>query len=96
MNLKSIYHKKEDIVTRQIAEETLLVPIRSQVADMQNIFALNPVAEYIWRQLDVKQSLEDIHQGIMDNFQVEDGQAGSDLEEFITQLLEAGLIEEGD
>jgi methyltransferase-like protein len=94
MNLKSIFRKKEDIVTRQIAGETLLVPIRNQVADMQRIFALNPVAEYIWQQLDGKQNLENIHHGILANYEAEDDQAGSDLEEFIAQLLEAGIIEE--
>lgn len=95
MNLHTIYRKKDNMVTRQIAGETLLVPIRSQVADMQNIFALtHSTAEYIWQQLDGKQNLEQIHQGIMDNFQVENQQALSDLQEFISQLLEAGIIEE--
>lgn len=83
------------MVTRRIAGETLLVPIRSQVADMQNIFALtHSTAEYIWQQLDGKQNLQHIHQGIMDNFQVENQQALSDLQEFISRLLEAGIIEE--
>ena len=95
MNLNTIYRKKENIVTRRIAGETLLVPIRSQVADMQNIFALtHSTAEYIWQQLDGKQNLQHIHQGIMDNFQVENQQALSDLQEFISRLLEAGIIEE--
>ena len=95
MNLNSIYCKREDSVTRQIADETLLIPIRSHLADMQNIFALeNQVAEYIWQQLDGKRNLEEIHRGITTEFEVENGQAGSDLEEFISQLLEAGLIEE--
>ena len=94
MNLNSIYRKKDSIVTRQIAGETLLVPIRSHVADMQNIFALNSAAEYIWQQLDGKQNLENIHQGIISNFQVENLQAQSDLQEFISQLVEAGIIEE--
>jgi hypothetical protein len=95
LNLNKIYRKKENMVTRRIAGETLLVPIRSQVADMQNIFALtHSTAEYIWQQLDGKQDLEHIHQGILDNFQVENHQAQSDLEEFISLLLEAGIIEE--
>ena len=95
MKLNTVYRKKENTVTRQIAGETLLVPIRSQVADMQNIFALtHSTAEYIWQQLDGKQNLENIHQGIMDNFQAENHQAQSDLQEFISQLLEAGIIEE--
>lgn len=95
MNLNTVYRKKENTVTRRIAGETLLIPIRSQVADMQNIFALtHDSAEYIWRRLDGKQNLEQIHQGIMDNFQVENQQSLSDLEEFITRLEDAGIIEE--
>jgi hypothetical protein len=95
MNLHTIYRKKDDIVTRRIAGETLLVPIRSQVADMRNIFALtHSTAEFIWQQLDGKQNLQHIHQGILDNFQVENQQALSDLREFISRLLEAGIIEE--
>jgi len=83
------------MVTRRIAGETLLVPIRSQVADMQNIFALtHSTAEYIWQQLDGKQNLQQIHMGIMDNFQVGNRQALSDLQEFISQLLGSGIIEE--
>lgn len=95
LNLNSIYRKKEDSVTRRIADETLLVPIRSHLADMQRIFALDSqVAEYIWQQLDGKRNLEKIHRGILTQFEAENGQAASDLREFISQLLEAGLIEE--
>jgi methyltransferase-like protein len=94
MNLMSVYQKKEDIVTRSIADETLLVPIRSQMADMQRIFALNPAAEFIWQQLDGKQKLENILEGITSNFNVEKVQAESDLQEFILQLIKEGIIEE--
>jgi methyltransferase-like protein len=94
MNLNKIYRKKEDIVTRCIADETLLVPIHSHRADMQRIFALNPVAEYIWQQLDGKQKFENILEGITSNFNVEKIQAESDLQEFILQLIKEGIIEE--
>ena len=94
MNLMSVYQKKEDIVTRSIADETLLVPIRSQMADMQRIFALNPVAEFIWQQLDGKQKLENILEGITANFNIEKVQAESDLREFILRLIKEGIIEE--
>jgi hypothetical protein len=94
MNLSSIYRKKEDIVTRQIAGETILVPIRSNLADMQRLFTLNTVAEYIWQQLDGKRNLKEIHDGILANFEVENDQADSDIREFISQLMDAAIIEE--
>jgi len=75
MDVNSIYRKKEDSVTRQIADETFLVPIRSHLADMQKIFTLDSqVAEYIWQQLDGKRNLEEIHREITAEFEVENGQ----------------------
>ncbi len=94
MNLSSIYRKREDIVTRRIAGETILVPIRSNLADMQRLFTLNTAAEYIWQQLDAKRNLKEIHDGILANFEVEKDQADSDIREFISQLMDAAIIEE--
>ncbi len=50
--LQQKFKKKEEIVSREIAGETILVPIKGKLADMQRIFALENVSEYIWQQLD--------------------------------------------
>jgi methyltransferase-like protein len=96
MNVLAVYRKREDIVTRRVAGETLLVPIRSHLADMQKIFALNSVAEYVWQQLDGRKSIEEIRQGVADTFAVEQEQAESDIREFLLQLENEGIIEEAD
>ena len=87
-----VFKKNEEVVTRQIAGEAILVPIRGKLADIQKIFALNPVAEYIWQQLDRDRNLGEIRDGILANFQVEQEEAEADLQEFIIELLEADLI----
>lgn len=94
MNFDSVYRKKEDIVARQIAGETLLIPIRGRLADMQKLFALNRVAEYIWQQLDGKQNLQAIADGVLAAFEVQEEQAAADIREFVSQLKEADIIEE--
>lgn len=86
-----IYRKDEDIVSRKIAGELFLVPIRGNLADMQHIFTLNLVAEYIWEELDGK-SLGEVREGIMENFEVGEEQADTDIRDFIASLLAAGLI----
>ena len=92
--MSSLYRKKGETVTRQIAGETLLVPIHGDLANMERIFALNPTAAYIWQRLDGAKGLGEIRKGLLANFTVEQDQAESDLGEFIGELLEAGLIEE--
>lgn len=94
MNFQSVFRKKEEIVTRQIAGETLLIPICGRLADMQNLFALNTVAEYVWNLLDGERNLQEIHKGILAHFEIEQDQAAFDLHEFVSQLMEAGIVEE--
>lgn len=89
---KKIYKRKDDIVHRRIARETILVPIRGSLADMQRIFALNPVGEFIWDELDGSKNLQQISEGIKAFFDVTGLEADADLSTFISELLKEGLI----
>lgn len=91
--LNTFYRKKQGIISRRIVGETFLVPIHGKLADMQHIFALTPVAEHIWNSLDGKNSLRQISDGILEAFDVKRERADSDIQDFITQLLDANLIE---
>ena len=91
-----VYRKKDDVVSREIAEETILVPVRGRLADMQKIFSLNPTAEYIWKNLDGKKKLVDIINALIDQFDVAKDEAEKDISDFVTELINADLIEESD
>ena len=92
-NLNRTYRKKENIVTRHIAGETLLVPIYGELANMEKIFTLDPVAAFIWEQLDGEKSLKVIIDGVIDTFDVKKEQAETDIFEFVDELLMADLID---
>ena len=85
--------KRDDVLTRQIAGETIIVPIRGKLADMQNIFAINVVAEFIWERMDGQKTLDQITGEVAAHFEVDENQARSDVAEFVSELSEAGLIE---
>ena len=87
-----LYRREDHIVAREIAGETILVPIRGNLADMQRIFNLNTVAAYIWGRLDGETRLEDVRSGMMADFEVEKEEADADIHDFISELLEAELI----
>jgi len=91
---KKVYAPNESIVRRDIADEIILVPIRGKLADMQRIYALDPVADFIWERLDGKQSVGDIHTAVVRNFDVTPEQAYQDLVEFIEEIMEANLVKE--
>jgi hypothetical protein len=86
-----VFVKNEDVVSRKIAGETLLVPVRGNLADMQMIFALNPVGELIWNELGRK-NLSSICSDIIRDFEVEREQAETDVREFVQELADADLI----
>ena len=90
----STYRRKPDIVVRRIAGDVLLVPVRSKLADMDRVFALNTVGEYAWERLEGKLTLAAIVDAVIDQFEVDRPVAEKDIAELVAELLEADLIEE--
>ncbi len=91
--MNTTFRKKENIVTRLIAGETLLVPIYGELANMEKIFTLDPVATFIWEHLDGNKSLKEIRDGVLNAFDVKKEQADMDISEFIDELVKADLVE---
>jgi hypothetical protein len=94
MALGTVYRRSSDLIERQVLDDTLLVPLRGELADLQRIFALNPAAQHIWAQLDGEHDLAAVRDSLVARFEVEPEQAEADLVEFIAQLSAAGLIVE--
>ena len=91
--LWDVCFKQEDhVVTREIIGETILVPIRGKLADMQRVFTLNEVGAYIWSHLDGQRNLKEICQGLETEYDVDREQAKRDLNEFISVLVDASLV----
>jgi methyltransferase-like protein len=93
MNLKSRFRRKETIASRNIADESFLVPVCGQPGDMQKIFILNSLAAFIWQQLDGERTIAELLDAIVERFAVDREQARRDTVEFIGQLLEQNLLE---
>ena len=85
---------RKEIVSREIAGETILVPIKGKLANMNRIFAVDDVAEYIWQQLDGQKKVADIRDGVIELYDVAKEQAREDLLDFIEKLKKADLISE--
>jgi hypothetical protein len=88
------YRTNKDVIARQVAGETLLVPIRGDLASMACIFALDGVAEHLWQHLEGGATLDQMVGGVVSQFEVTRQEARTDIEEFLAQLLEEGLIGE--
>ena len=89
-----IYKKNESFVFRKIEAETILVPIKDNVGDMGCIYNLNELGAFVWQHLDGQQSLLDIQNRLMEEYEVSAKQAADDLFEYIAQLNEIDAIKE--
>jgi hypothetical protein len=89
-----VFEKTDNIVSRRIAGELFLVPVSGDIANMQRIFTLTAVAEFIWEKLDGRMNLNEIRRDVLDRFEVQEEQAEADIKEFMTELLKEGLARE--
>jgi hypothetical protein len=88
------FRKSANHVTRTIADETIVVPIRAEVADLDSIFVLNEVGATIWALLDAEAGVDQIAEAVSRRFQVEPSAAREDAERFLAALRESGLVVE--
>ena len=86
------YVRSTAVVSRLIADETLVVPIRSGVGDLDSIYSLNPVGADIWRMLQNEISLEEMCAWVTENYEVSEEQALVDIREFVGELVGTGLV----
>jgi len=86
------YKRNENFVFRRIENETILVPIKDNVGDMNCIYNLNEVGAFIWQNIKCKHSVTDLKKMIRSEFKVTESQAEADLDEFVNDLKEIEAI----
>jgi hypothetical protein len=84
--------KGKDLVTRNVAGETIIVPIKNKVGDLDSIYTLNEVGTLIWELIDGKNSISKIVEVISNTYEVKLEEAERDALQFINSLEKAGMI----
>lgn len=75
-----------EFILREVAGETILVPVGSTALKFNGIITLEPVGALIWKGLEAGKDRETILEEILDNFEVERQLASDDLDAFLQQL----------
>lgn len=92
MQLDSVFRKADNIVTRKVMDETLLVPITGELASMDNLYSLNEIGAFIWERLDGLRSLAEISEQLEKQYDADPAVIEADLMEIVAELSESGLI----
>jgi hypothetical protein len=85
---------RHSFVTRQIAGETLIVPVTGHVMDLESIYVLNPVGSRIWELLRSPTTADRIAEIVASEFDVSPQRAADDVVEFLEALGGRGLIQQ--
>ncbi len=85
---RAVLRRVEGIAWRVIDGEAVLVNVRRD-----DVMHLNPVASFLWTNLDGRSSLEDIARSITEEYEVGLEEALSDAVSFAGDLLEQEVAE---
>jgi hypothetical protein len=94
MDLEAVFARNDQVVSRKIVDELILVPMRKNVADMETLYTLNEVGARVYELIDGAASVRKIVNTIVLELEVTEREAESDAREFIEQLLHIEAIHE--
>ena len=84
--------KESDFVTRCIKGETIIVPVKGNVGDLDSIYTLNEVGTLVWELIDGQNRVSQIVEAICNKYDITPEEAEKDVIELVGSLKTAGLI----
>ncbi len=86
--------RNQNFILRTIAGESILVPTGPATKDFNGLFSLNPVAEFIWNHIDEAGDTEKLIRLVLEEFDVDEETARTDVEGLIKELKLLHFVEE--
>ena len=83
---------KKELVKREIAGDTILVPVGKTVYDSNGLFILNELGAFLWDRLEAAEKEEELLTAVLDEYEVTKETAKKDLRTFLDKLREMGIL----
>ncbi|NQD70247.1 PqqD family protein [Sphingobacterium shayense] len=84
---------RSDISLRKVGNEYIIVEPSQGMVDLSKVFTLNETAAFLWEELKGKEFMDsDLVQLLLDNYEVEEGQAKVDASILLQTFREQGLL----
>lgn len=83
---------KKELIKREIAGDTILVPVGKTVLDSNGLFVLNELGAFIWELLPQVETEEEICRAVLAEYEVSPEEAAKDIAEFMGKLNQLGII----
>ena len=83
---------KKDLIKRDIAGDTILIPVGHTVYDNNGLFVLNELGAFLWDRLPQAEGEEDLLRAVLEEYDVSEAQAAQDISEFLAKLRQMEII----
>ena len=77
---------RKELLKREVAGEAFLVPLGKTAYSFSGLFALTELGSFIWDLLPETESEEQLLQRILDEYEVDEDTARTDLHAFLEKL----------
>ena len=84
--------RNQDVVSRQIDGELIIVPVRRGVGDLNSFYTLNSVGCLLWDFMAEGHTLPELAARVCEEFEVSTTQATQDIESFLNSLMQEKLV----
>lgn len=85
--------RKDDFLMHDIDGESVLVPLGSQVVNMNGLVTMNATGSFIWSLLDRDQSEDELVEAVIERFDVDGERASADIRAFLDEISCMGLLQ---
>jgi hypothetical protein len=85
--------RSSNVVSRVVADEAIVVPIRRGAADLDSIYTFNESGTKLWSLIETGLDAAALASYLQSEYGLTQAQALSDAEAFVTDLTQEGLVE---
>ena len=82
----------KEFVLREIAGDYIIIPTGKTVLEFNGLITVNEVGVSLWKMLQEEVTIEDLVQGILEEYDVEEEVAREDIQEFLDSLIDGGVL----
>ena len=83
---------KKELLKRDIAGETILIPVDKTVYDSHGLYALNEMAGFLWDLLPEAEDEEALVAAVLREYDAEERDVRRDVAEFLDKLREMKIV----
>ena len=84
---------QKEFVLREIAGDYVIIPTGKTVLTFNGLITVNEVGADLWKMLQSDVTFEDLLQGILSEYDVDEETAREDIREFLDTLIRGGILD---